>query len=58
MPEKDTEKKSTVARWIHYLYAKIKKDDEEIAKLKAEIADMKKKEELLGKSVLNLYEKK
>jgi len=54
MPEKE---EINVVKWVKYLYSKSKKHEEALTKIKQDITDIRKKQELLGESVLNLYKK-
>lgn len=46
-----------VTKWIKYLESKDLVEDHEIEDIRKDIADIKKKQDILAKSVLKLYEK-
>jgi len=57
MDQKKEEDLHKIAKWIKYLIHKVETQDKEIQQLKSDLADVKKKEELLGKVLLYVYDK-
>ena len=51
----EKEDKVLELKWIKYLIGKSKEQEKEISLLRKELDDMKEKQEILGRSMLNIY---
>lgn len=54
----EKEGKVDVDKWLKYLYAKSKDNDKELKEINNDLQEIKKKLEILGETVLKLYEEK
>ncbi len=52
------EEEEKLAKWVNYFIKRFKAIEDENAQLKKDVAELKKKNEILGRSVLTLFEKK